>query len=82
MERKLFLVVILTLLAGSVLPIPGVMAAAPLREQLEKGVSATVEVEQQTAEIEQKWQAEARSLADEMHVLELELKLLMIFAEP
>ena len=76
MERKLFFVVILTILAFSVLPISGSAAADPLREQLEKGVSATVSVEKQTSEIRQKWQVEERALADETHALELELKLL------
>ncbi len=75
MKRKLFFVMI-SFLAFSVLPMSESVVAAPVREQLEKGVSATVNVEKQTAEIRHKWQAEGRALADETHALEFELKLL------
>ncbi len=76
MKRKLLFGASLILLVFYTLPIPELAAAAPLREQLEKGVSATVNVEKQTAEIRQKWQSEERLLADETHALELELRLL------
>lgn len=76
MERKLFFWAILTLLIFSVLPISELAAAAPSREQLEKGVSATINVEKQTAAMRQEWRTEKRSLADATHALKLELKLL------
>ncbi len=67
------------ILAFVVICIPAISysaATAGLREQLEKDVSATVTVAKETADIQQKWRVEKRSLADETHALELELKLL------
>ena len=76
MKRKLFFGASLILLVSCILLMFDSAQAAPLREQLEKGVSATVNVEKQTAELRQKWQAEEHLLADATHALELELKLL------
>lgn len=76
MKRKLFFVVSLFFILLYSLPLSQQVIAAPLREQLEKGVSATVTVEKQTADIRQRWQSEERLLVDETHALELELKLL------
>ncbi len=73
-QRKLLLGVVVFLL-GSAVPVAAITAGT-LRQQLEKGVTATVAVEKETADLRQDWQLEKRQLAEETHNLELEAKLL------
>ena len=76
MKQKIFFLVMLTGLACCYLSATSLAAAKPLRVHLEKGVSETVAVGKQTADMRRKWQVDQRQMADENHALEIELKLL------
>lgn len=76
MKTRIFLLLFLSLLLTRISPATLVRAAEPVRERLEREVSATVTLDQQTSALRQKWLREKPVLADETHNLELEAKLL------
>jgi len=76
MKTRNFLHLFLSLLLFQIAAASAGRAAEPVRERLEKKVSATVDLDRQTSVLEQKWLREKQLLADETHNLELEAKLL------